>query len=726
MRNKIYNFLVNKHPEISKRYHKFHDDSTGIRKLFSWVYLLWLNFAFYILFFKFLGKASDTEMYERKRLLIKESESEAYSRECLSVDAFVEKIKDYDVISFDIFDTLIFRPVSQPTDVFYLIGERLGMLDFKNVRMWAEWDARVKCKLRNGHMEVSLKDIWENLAQDTGLDAETGICLECEIEEELCYANPYMLAVWQKLHKLGKRLIIVSDMYLPRTCIEAILHKAGYNGAERIYISNEYGENKADGKLFSRVLNDLCGTAASRKIRLGKNVSNTGNLKKQKRNDFSIVHIGDNPHSDHKMAKAYGLDIMPYQNVNKNVLMYRPMDMSSMVGSVYRGLVSNHLYNGSARYGIDYEYGYVYGGLFVVGYCHFIHEYYVHNHLDKLLFLARDGDTLRKVYCRMYPDDRTEYVYWSRKAATKLMADEDRHDYFRRFVYHKVNQNVTIGQALHSMELDILISELSDWHDIWLQWKKSHAYEQKQKFVDLQKDDELTDKNAYLLKRFIEAKWGKVIALYREQQVAAEKYYGKILAGCSHVAAVDIGWAGSGALALSQLVRKVWNIDCSITGIIAGTNTIHNAEPDASDPFIQSGKLVSYLYSGRENRDLYKKHDPNKDYNVFWELLLSSPTPSFRGFHDGSWDKGGLAVYLQDLDITLEFGEYDHNREGIKEIQRGILEFADQYVSHFAAFPYMFRISGRDAYAPMLVAASHNERYLKMIEKRFDLEIAVN
>ena len=38
----------------------------------------------------------------------------------------------------------------------------------------------------------------------------------------------------------------------------------------------------------------------------------------------------------------------------------------------------------------------------------------------------------------------------------------------------------------------------------------------------------------------------------------------------------------------------------------------------------------------------------------------------------------------------------------------------------------MFRISGRDAYAPMLVAASYNERYLKEMEKKFQLEIAVN
>ena len=547
---------------------------------------------------------------------------------------------------------------------------------------------------------IPISFIVKNLEEDTGLNAEEGMRLECETEEKLCYANPYMLQVWKRLQKLGKRMIIVSDMYLPRSCIERILQKTGYTGAERIYISNEYGENKAGGDLFHRVIRDFSGAR--------------------------IVHIGDNPHSDQKMAKASGLDILPYQNVNKNVLLYRPMDMSSMIGGAYRGLVSNHLYNGSEKFSIDYEYGYVYGGLFVVGYCHFIHEYYEQHYLDQLLFLARDGDILRRVYQKLYPDDRTVYVYWSRKAATKLMADEDKHDFFRRFIYHKVNQKITIGEALRSMELEQLLPELSDWQEIWDVWERKSGAGRKQKFIDLRAEDELTDKNAYLLRRFIEAKWERVMTHYEEQQVAAEKYYREILHGCENVAAVDIGWAGSGALALSHLVEKVWGMDCRITGIVAGTNTIHNAQPDASDPFLQDGRLVAYLYSGQMNRDLLKKHDPNKDYNVFWELLLSSLTPSFQGFHDGRYQTEKESIYLETVDITLEFGKYDFNPEGIGEIQRGILDFAEQYLEHFGAFPYMFRISGRDAYAPMLVAASYDERYLKMIEKRFQLEIAVN
>lgn len=702
MRSEVYSFLVNRHPGISYRYHKVHDGSAGLLKIFSWGYLLWLNLAYYVFFCHFLGKVPEMDFYEKKRLSIKMSESEAYQKEksVFLVDELIGRLKRYDVISFDIFDTLIFRPVALPTDVFYMMGERLDLLDFKNVRVWAEWDARMKCRQKNGHMEVSLQDIWKNLEEDTGLNAEEGMRLECEIEEKLCYANPYMLQVWKRLQELEKRMIIVSDMYLPRSCIERILQKAGYTGAERIYISNEYGENKAGGDLFHRVIRDFSGA--------------------------HIVHIGDNPHSDQKMAKASGLDILPYQNVNKNVLLYRPMDMSSMIGGAYRGLVSNHLYNGSEKFSIDYEYGYVYGGLFVVGYCHFIHEYYEQHYLDRLLFLARDGDILNRVYQKLYPDDRTVYVYWSRKAATKLMAGEDKHDFFRRFIYHKVNQKVSIGEALRSMELEELLPELSDWQEIWDVWERKSGAGRKQKFIDLRAEDELTDKNAYLLRRFIEAKWERVMTHYEEQQVAAEKYYREILHGCENVAAVDIGWAGSGALALSHLVEKVWGMDCRITGIVAGTNTIHNAQPDASDPFLQDGRLVAYLYSGQMNRDLLKKHDPNKDYNVFWELLLSSLTPSFQGFHDGRYQTENESIYLETVDITLEFGKYDFNPKGIGEIQRGILDFAEQYLEHFGAFPYMFRISGRDAYAPMLVAASYDERYLKMIEKRFQLEIAVN
>lgn len=702
MRHKIYQLLVNRHSGISYRYHKVHDGTTGVRRIASWAYLLWLNFAYYVLFCRFLGNKPAMDAYESRMLNIKMSESEAYLKDnpFLSVDTYVERLKCYDIISFDIFDTLIFRPFALPTDLFFLVGEEFDRLDFKNVRIWAEWDARVKCKKRNGHMEVGLKDIWENLAKETGLSAAEGMERERQIEEKLCYANPFMLRVWKQLQSMNKKMIVVSDMYLPKDCIAKILENAGYTGIEKVYVSNEYHKSKADGSLYREVMKDWCKT--------------------DKPNGCSVVHVGDNIRSDRDMARRSGMDVLPYQNINKNILLYRPVDMSCIVGSAYRAIVSSRLYNGLDSYGMDYEYGFIYGGLFVVGYCSFIHEYYIQHGLDKVLFLSRDGDVLKQVYDFLYPEDSSEYVYWSRKAAVKLMADADKHDYFRRFIYHKMNQGYTILRILHSMELDSLAGQLADWRDIWLTKEKD---EKSGRYIDLKPEDELTDKNGHLLREFLEAKWGQVIEVYASQMTAARKYYTQVLRGCGKAAVVDIGWAGSGAVSLAHLVEKVWKLPCRVTGIIAGTNTLHNAEPDATEIFLQNGKLVAYLYSQSHNRDLLKKHDPNKNYNVLWELLLSSPTPQFTGFYEGRQKSGGESSrYIEDYDITLAFGKTDRNQEGIRQIQKGILDFAHEYQRHFKDFPYMFHISGRDAYAPMLVAASHHERYLRTVERRFLFE----
>ncbi len=760
-KNELYNILVNRHPGISSRYHKFHDGLTGMHKVFSWLYLLWLNFAYYILQCRFLGKIPQMEIYEEKRLNCKKSESEAYlqSHPELSVDTFAEQLSQYDVISFDVFDTLIFRPLSLPTDVFYLIGQELGIMDFRNIRIWAEWDARVKYNEKEGNMEIGLADIWDNLEEDVGIASNQGQELEMAFEQKLCYANPFMLAVWRALKERKKKIIIVSDMYLPEKCIRRILESAGFTGAEKIYISSEYHKSKADGKLYREVLQDWHRDVDDKK-------------------QLSIVHVGDNPHSDQKQAVRAGMDVYPYQNVNKNVLLYRAFDMSPLIGSAYRAIISNWLYAGVTEHSMEYEFGFIYGGLFVLGYCGFIHDYCVKNKINKLLFLSRDGDTLKQAYDYLYPEENTEYVYWSRKAAVKLEAVYDKHDYFRRFIYHKMNQDYTIHEVLHSMELDFLEERLPEWKNIWTEKAKEQeraskalAYKQlreddtiglvkekvkkqiakdfaeenlsrkrQNRFVDLRPGDKLTDKNGYLLRQFIEANWEQVLEAYSVQHTAAKAYYGKVLEGAEHAAAIDIGWAGSGAMTLRHLVLQEWKISCKVVGIIAGTNTVHSAEPDASESFLQSGQLVSYLYSQGHNRDLLKKHDANKDYNVFWELLLASPTPQFKGFYEGQLrteetygisknadeKHSGDYQYLKDLDITLAFGRYDANQQGIREIQRGILDFVMEYRKRFKDFPYMFQISGRDAYAPMLVAASHKEKYLKAIENRFSLEINVN
>ncbi|MCR4675082.1 MAG: hypothetical protein K5675_08730 [Lachnospiraceae bacterium] len=539
-------------------------------------------------------------IYEEKKLNLSSSESHSHLSDSnyKSVSDYVRKLSHYDVISFDVFDTLIFRPFAQPTDLFYLIGQKLRIMDFKNIRMRAEWEERADCKDKNGHTEISLSDIWKRIESEVGNIAKGGMEIEIKTEERFCYANPFMLQVWNALVEQKKDIVIVSDMYLPKEVIERILQKNGFVGAKQIFISNEYKKNKASGTLFKEVKNYL---------------------KEEYQREVSVIHVGDNPNSDWKMAKQHGFDICPYQNTNKNILLYRPMDMSYIIGGAYRGLVSNHLYNGLNSYSLDYEYGYLYGGLFVLGYCVFIHEYAEKNQIEKILFLSRDGDTLMRAYEKMYPKENVSYVYWSRKAALKLMASEDKHDYYRRFLYHKVNQNYSLEDVLKSMELEDLLADLSKWD---ISSAKAKENKNSSKIKKLLETDVLTDKNVDFLKAFLEENWEKIIKIYEPQQIAAKKYYENELKGLHKVIAVDIGWAGSGAIALSHLINKVWNLDCELIGMIAGTNTIYNSEPDASETFLQDGSLVSYLYSSSFNRDLLKKHNPSKDYNVYWEFIF--------------------------------------------------------------------------------------------------------
>lgn len=301
-----------------------------------------------------------------------------------------------------------------------------------------------------------------------------------------------------------------------------LLTKNGYTGIEKLYVSCEYGKSKESGELYRMVREELPP-------------------------ETKLIHVGDNEHSDVKMAGKYGFVALYYPNVNKQSQSFRSYDMSPVIGGAYRGIVNNRLYQGGITCSTEYEYGFIYGGLFVLGYCQFIHEY-CHGHgVEKLLFLSRDGDVLKEVYDKLYPEDNTDYIYWSRSAATKLMAEYDRYDYFRRYLYHKINQGVSVGAALEAMGLQALSELLDSCSD------KEMKNQTKEKQTVLKLSDQLTDKNADVLKEFILAHFTDVCSTYRKGQEAARAYYEKELAGIGHAAAIDIGWAGSGAVSVAGM-----------------------------------------------------------------------------------------------------------------------------------------------------------------------------
>lgn len=660
MRIKIYHLLVNRVPAIQKKYHSLRQQKKGFGgRVYAWTVLLWMNWI--SLFCK--RKYEEDFYYPDKRKKLPEDRSESTLSFRESPEKLAERLKQHDIISFDVFDTLILRPFSNPTDLFFVVGNKLNYLDFERIRREMEWTVRLKAKEQTGSYEVTLEQIYTELEKQAGIPKDRGIQAEIETEVELCFGNPYMLEVFRYLKDSGKKIICTSDMYLPEQSIRQMVEKCGFEGISEYFVSCEQNASKGNGTLFEKV-------------------------KKTFGYDKTYVHVGDHPVSDVEWAKKSGFDTEFYQNVNISGMPYRAEDMSVITGSVYRGIVNAHIHNGLKCYSQEYEIGFIYGGLFVLGYCRWIHEYVRTHEIDKVLFLSRDGDIINQVYTMLYPEesgkDQTEYVYWSRLAATKMAARYFKYDYFRRFIDHKVNQGYTLKDIFESMEIVDMLEGMCQE-------------------ANLTTMTALTDRTAKVIKEYLMTHWEEVLAHYDEQLEAGKLYYEKVLAGCKRVAAVDIGWAGSGAVALNHIVNDIWKLDCEVIGLLAGTNTIHNAESNMSEPQLQSGKIVSYMYSHGHNRDIWKWHDAAKEHNVGIELLCSSLQGSLKGFY-----KQNIGLKEPDVDGKI-----------VEEIQNGILEFADMAKKlFFVGCP----ISGGDAYQVLRIFLDDKKNILQ-ISERFDIGI---
>lgn len=599
---------------------------------------------------------------ERKHLYVKGSESALSLRE--KPEELAGKLMDFDVISFDVFDTLVLRCVSHPTDVFYLTGMKLKYPDFKRIRIEAEEEARK----RKGR-EVTLSDIWDVLEEECGIEKEKGMAAEWECQKSCCRGNPYFLKVMEILREHHKCVAAVSDMYLDGRRILDILKAAGYPDVEHCFVSCDYGTSKWEGGLYEVVRKTF------------------GREKK-------YIHIGDQEWSDCRQAKAHFFEALWYANVNEKGKPYRPEDMSAVTGAVYRGLVNAHIHNGLFLFSREYEYGYIYGGLFVTGYCRFIHNYVKSRGIERILFLSRDGTVLMEAYKRMYPkeSEKVRYACWSRLAALKITAGYYKYDYFQRFLYHKVNQKFTLYQIFSSMELAFMLRDFC-------------------RCSGLLPETLLTHRNVEMVRKYLMKHWERVLKSYEGQRKAAGIYYRELTGGCKSAAAVDIGWAGSGAVMLSYAAKHLWNMDCEITGIIAGTDSAWAGKGEVGEMFLLNGQLVSYLYSQRENRDIWKFHDPARLHNLYWELLLGAPWGSLWGIYpDG---KGGYRCRLK---------ENPAGGERIRKIHRGILDFTEQYLDMEKRTGYEIPVSGRDACGPMLnLYSPQNRKFMEGLKELMDV-----
>ena len=570
------------------------------------------------------------------------------------------RLARWDVVSFDLFDTLLLRAADRPETVFALAGARLGYPGLAPLRKEGEAAARRAKRAAAGSGEVTFAEIWARVERLTGIPAGEGMAAELAVERALCRANPYFLPVLRELRRRGKELVLLSDMYLPGRFLQELAEQAGLGRFARCLVSGEEGVSKGEGGLFSR----LAGLYPP---------------------GTSFVHLGDHPQADVRQARQAGFAAIPYGNVHRAGGPCRARELSPLVGSLYRGVVNGRFYNGRRAYSPAWEYGYAYGGLFALGFCRFLRRRADALGLDRLLFLSRDGAAPLALYRRLYPGDRRPvYAHWSRRAGLLVCAGLLPWDFFRRFVHHRVGE--PLARVMASMELGPLLGEAC-------------------RQLGRGPGEALTARGARALEAFLRERWPQVLELYAPQREGAGLYYKGLLKGCARAGAVDMGWAGTGPVTLSLAARRLWGLPCAITGLLGGCASANAPEWQASEPLFLSGQLESYLFSPYKNRDLWAFHDPRRDHNLFWELLLGAGEGSLLGFTPQGEPR---------------LGENPH--PGLaEEIHRGAMAFCEDFLRLEEGLGFPLPISGRDAYGPMLaVLGPGNGPYRRMWKEFLD------
>ena len=163
----------------------------------------------------------------------------------------LSKIRKYDTVSFDLFDTLLTRPVLRPDDLFYFLDEKYRKIlvsSFHDIRCLAER------RLRERTLgEVTLDGIYEEIKRDRALDGsviEEIKRAEIELEDEYLSVRKSAKNLLDFARSLGKEIIITSDFYMGESIISPILKKRGIY-FDKLIISSDFGKTKADGGLFS-------------------------------------------------------------------------------------------------------------------------------------------------------------------------------------------------------------------------------------------------------------------------------------------------------------------------------------------------------------------------------------------------------------------------------------------------------------------------------------------
>ncbi|MFR9566892.1 MAG: hypothetical protein SNH13_06515, partial [Rikenellaceae bacterium] len=421
------------------------------------------------------------------------------------------------LISFDVFDTLLIRRCGAAENIFYLTAQRLFAQDqsradsFVLWRLRAEGDALVE--------EPSIEDIYSSFESEYfGVSSQRALAAEKSVEWENLTANTSLKECVKRCRREGAEICYISDMYLDEAFLRMVLSREGIiDEGEKIYVSSQYKATKASGKLYDVVRCELSPTA--------------------------WTHYGDNSHSDIKMARRRGIkaryvDSRFTQEERYLMERFRPLRRGYIYSSIVGAMRSVRLLLGGGS-AAEIASGYV--APIYIAYVRYILDSAARDGVDELYFLNRDSYILHQIAERLnrYDNLKLKYLFISRRSLfLPALEGMQRGDVLELF-----DGKTLIGKDIESIfKLFQLDQRTLNAHGIKLPYGRVSSSLQQREILDIIFNSAVTplvqeqalQQRALLLK-------------YLEQQGVTSS---------QRAAFVDVGWLGTSRLMVNRVLRR--------------------------------------------------------------------------------------------------------------------------------------------------------------------------
>ena len=298
---------------------------------------------------------------------------------------------DNNFYSFDIFDTLITRETANPRGIFSLMQNTLNKSEkyrdipnivkenFYNLRIESEFFIRDN-KRHSGIKEVTIDNIYDFIAQNIPLTTEQRndlLNLELKTERDNIIAIQKNIKRVEELVSSNKKVILISDMYLPSNFIREVLSSINkIFETIPIYVSCEHNCTKKSGELY-------------------KYIQSTENVQKD-----TWYHFGDNIQGDVVVPRNLGITAELYEYVKLNpfeidILRRFPEDAYINLAV---GCAKNCRLFADRKNNEKYNLGASLGGCLLYPYIAWMVEQVKLQNLTRLYFVMRDGEVLKILY----------------------------------------------------------------------------------------------------------------------------------------------------------------------------------------------------------------------------------------------------------------------------------------------------------------------------------------